>query len=400
MPNTIRKPRVSADLESAIVRTVHARGTISRIDVARALGVVPSTSGIYVDRLIERGYLLESAATSRGLGRPPVLLDLNPKGGRFIGVDFDARQVMTASVDFAQRPLVQICRTIPARATAERVLSMIEASIAEVIGKQPRNVLGIGLGVPGPIDAKRGVSLEYKFIRGWQNVPIGDRIGAAFRAPVFVENNLRSMALGELWAGEGRGLRELLCLGIRSGIGLGIIADGKLLRGAHNSAGEIGRWVVPDGLLRDQPTSLQAKKRAAPTSIEDVASVTALLDEAASRLAAGESSSLGSAGDQPSVAELLGAASAGDSLARSIVTRAAGVHGWIIHQLAALLDPERIILAGPLVDCEEYQNALNASAERLGGAELRARIVRSTLGRFAGARGAASLAFHHWKARP
>ena len=90
-----------------------------------------------------------------------------------------------------------------------------------MIGSKPDDVLGIGLGVPGPIDAERGIALDYRFIQDWRNVPIGARIGSRFDVPVFVENNLRSMALGELWCNSGAGLRDLICLGIRSGIGSG-----------------------------------------------------------------------------------------------------------------------------------------------------------------------------------
>jgi len=157
--------------------------------------LVASTAGIYVERLIQRGYLIESPQAARGLGRPPVSLDLNPRGGRFIGVDFDARQVRAVAVDFAQRPLAQVRRTIPARATTGRVLGTIENLIGELLGPRRRDVLGIGLAVPGPIDAQRGIALEYQFIRDWHNVPIGPRMAAAFGIPVFVENNLRSMAL-------------------------------------------------------------------------------------------------------------------------------------------------------------------------------------------------------------
>src|SRR5262245_30882377 len=126
MPKVVKKPHAVAALESDIIRLVRAREPISRVELARELKLVASTMGIYVDRLIERGYLTESKAAPRGLGRPPVLIELNPQGGRFIGVDFDARQILAVSVDFAHQPLVQVRRTIPALANAERVLATIE----------------------------------------------------------------------------------------------------------------------------------------------------------------------------------------------------------------------------------------------------------------------------------
>ncbi len=399
MTKVVKKPHAVADLESAMVRLVRARGSISRTELAQELKLVASTAGIYADRLIRSGYLVESKRTPRGLGRPPVLIELNPGRGRFIGVDFDARQIMTVAVDFSQRPLEQVRRTIPVRATTKRVLSTIEESIRAVMGSRRSDVLGIGLGVPGPVDADRGIALDYKFIRDWHNVEIKPRIAATFEVPVFVENNVRSMALGELWCGAGRGLRDLVCLGIRSGIGSGIIVGGKLLCGASNLAGEIGRWACPEDIL-PAPAAVRASTAAVhPRTIEDVASVTAMLAEAAMRLAQGETSALGKAGDVPTVADLLEAASSGDPLARSIVERAAFTHAWIVHQLALLLDPERMVIAGPLAEGPIYLDMLQQATARLAGPPLGSRVVRSTLGTFAGALGAAALAFHHWRPR-
>jgi predicted NBD/HSP70 family sugar kinase len=399
MPKTLKKPQAVADLESAVVRLVRAKGAVARIELSRELKLVPSTTGIYVDRLIQRGYLIESAKEARGLGRPPVLIELNPQGGRFIGVDFDARQVMAVSVDFSQRPLEQISRTIPPRATASRVLSIIEDLVAEIIGPRRREVLGIGLAVPGPIDPQRGVSREYKFIRDWHDVAVAPQISAWFQVPVHLENNLRSLALGELWCGQGRGLRHLVCLGIRSGIGSGVIIDGKLLGGARNLAGEIGRWIYPDAVSLADSSALADSTRARPRTVEDEASLTGILAEARRRLAQGQKSALGKPGDAPSVAKLLAAAAEDDELAITLVRRAARVHGWIAYQLAQLLDPERVIVAGPLVECRPYLDALEQATNELGGPDFASRVVRSTLGPFGGALGAAALAFHHWTPR-
>ena len=391
MPKVVKKPQAVANLESAIVRRVSARGAVSRIELARELGLVPSTAGIYVDRLIERGFLTESTKTERGIGRPPLLVELNPQGGRFIGVDVDARQVMAVAVDFAQRPLAETRRTLPLRATVERVIAEIAGSIAELVGARDRDVLGIGLAVPGPIDAERGVSRRYEFIRGWIDVPIRDRIAASFRAPVFVENNIRAMALGELWCGQGRGLRSLVCLGVRSGIGSGIVIDGKLLAGARNMAGEIGRWSC------SQPPRGAAESQL--ITIEDVASMTAILARAAEQLRKRRTSALGSPGDAPTAARLLEAAREGDALACELIDEAARIHGDVVHQLASLVDPQRVIVAGPLSENDAYLAALRRQASRLGGQAIGEKIVRSTLGALGGAIGAAALAFQHWKPR-
>lgn len=379
MPQVVRKPQARQNLESAVVRLIHAAGGVSRVDLARSLKLVPSTAGIYVDRLIHNKILLEAASPVRGLGRPPVVLQLNPKAGRFVGVDFDARQILAKAVDFAQQPLAEARRLIPARAGVERVLEIIGEAIEEVAGprraaaRTGRDLLGIGLGVPGPVDPERGVSLYYAHLPNWRDVPIGPHFAERFGVPTFVENNLRSMALAEHCVGHGRGLRNLVCLGVRSGIGSGILVDGKLLHGAHNTAGEIGRWVYPGA----KPT-----KDDRPTTIEDVSSVSALL----------------AAADLATVADLSAALERGDRRVVALVRQAAEVHGWVAHQLVALFDPETIVVSGPLVEHETYWSALRAAAERCGP-DAAARLRPSTLGPFAGASGAAALAFQHWKPR-
>jgi predicted NBD/HSP70 family sugar kinase len=396
MKKILKKPRAVASLESTMIRVIRARGSVSRVELARQLSLVASTAGLYVDRLIERGYLVESRKTTRALGRPPVMLELNPLGGRFIGLDFDARQIMVAAVDLAQQPLSQSRRTIPARATADRVLSMIEDVLAEAIAASNHDVLGIGLGVPGTIDPNRGVSLSYDFIPGWKNVAIGPRVAARFGLPVFVENNIRSIAVGELWSGGGRGLRDLACLGIRSGIGMGIITGGRLLGGANNRAGEIGRWACPNF-----PPANGGRRRAKPSrqTIEDMASLTAMLRTAANELASGAKSSMTEIGHSPTAGDLVAAANAGDELAARIIRAAAAIHGWVVHQLGELLDPEKIFIAGPLIEAQNYIEAVRSAAVDSGSAELGPRILPSTLGRFGGAIGAAALAFHHWTPR-
>lgn len=388
MAKVIRKLQAVANLDAAIVQLIHGGHAQSRATLARELKLVPSTAGIYVDRLIREGFLLEAATTTRTLGRPPVMIELNPEAGRFVGVDFDAQQIMAVTVDFAQQPLKQIRRTIPPKATTDRVLSIIEDAIDASIGSRRSDVLGIGLGVPGFIDAECGIARFYKFIADWRDVPIVERMARVFEVPVAVENNLRSMALAEMWMGQGRGMRNLICLGIRSGIGAGIINEGKLLRGANNLAGEVGTWTYP--------TSGSSHKS---RTVEDLASMTAVLSEAQAMLDQGVKSTMTSAAEGLTANDLLSALATDDALATKLVKQGAEIHGWIAHQLIQLLDPERIILAGPLVASDYYLNTIQQVAAAHGSASAPTVIVRSMLGPFAGALGAAALAFQHWKPR-
>src|SRR5262249_26011620 len=136
-----------------------------------------------------------------------------------------------------------------------------------------------------------------------------------------------------------------------------------------------------------------------PRTIEDIASLTAILNEAARRVDAGEQTALAEPGELPTVATLLSASQAGDRLALALLRDSARVHAWIAHQFVQLLDPQPIIVASPLVESDAYLDSLQQVAMQLGGSSLADRIARSTLGAYAGALGAAALAFHHWKPR-
>ena len=181
-------------------------------------------------------------------------------------------------------------------------------------------MLGIGVGVPGIIDPVTNVAVRYDLIRGWSNVPLGARLAKRFGVPVFLENNIRSMALAELWFGGGRGLRNFVCVGIRSGIAAGVVVNGRLLHGAQYRAGEIGHWVcpVPAALAEDAAQSRQrlavAERHAAGTG--RVAARPS--GRRATRLGAGrEDDRLAAVKDELTIDDVLAAARDGDAFALS-----------------------------------------------------------------------------------
>src|SRR5580658_8011057 len=251
------KHETIAHLEGDLLRRVRAQEGLSRIELARSLNLAPSTVGIYVDHLIQEGFLSEGKRVGTEFGRPPTALGLNAQGGRFIGVDFEARNIMATAVDFSQKPLKQFHDTIAESDSVENILKKIEHAIREVTSNDPRRVLGIGVGVPGSIDPVHGIARQYKHIRGWNNIPLVERLTGRFSVPVFLENNIRSMALAELWFGQGRGLEDFICLGMRSGIGAGIIVDGHVYHGSNNLAGEIGDWPCDGASTLEEIASLR-----------------------------------------------------------------------------------------------------------------------------------------------
>lgn len=391
-----------ADVEAEMLRRVRARGGISRVELAREMRLAPSTVGIYADRLLREGFLLEAETPGRETaGRPPTSLLLNPDGGRFIGVDLEARSLMTTLVDFSQQPLRQAHTAIRPSDSAAKILAKIEEAIDETVAGDARPVLGIGLGVPGTIDPVAGLAIRYELIRGWSDIPLGPRLAQRYGVPVFLENNIRSLAMAEMWFGGGRGLRNFVCVGIRSGIAAGVVAGRRLIHGSQHRAGEIGHWVcpVPTGFAdehlseRDPSWSWPMEAR-----LERVASVPAVLAAAQRGMEQGETTSLDSTRGELTIDDVAAAVRGGDAFALSLVRAVGRVHGWVAHQLNELFDPEKIIFAGPLADLgEPFLVTIRETARQLDSTGREPVIAQSTLGRYGGAVGAAALALDQWR---
>lgn len=181
-------------------------------------------------------------------------------------------------------------------------------------------------------------------------------------------------------------------------MGMGIVVDGRLYRGANNIAGEVGAWLVPDVAMRENrsgPPNISSTGK----TIEQLASMSAILAIATERLQSGESSIMTVNGAPLTTASYLNALRQADPLAVELAQRVAVMHGWIIHHLVMVLDPDILLLAGPLLQAPLYVEQLRAVCKEIGGEMLSSRVVPSSLGPFAGALGAAAIAVHNWTPR-
>jgi N-acetylglucosamine repressor len=392
-----------ASVESEILKKVRAHPGISRVELARKLQIAPSTVGNYTGRLITEGFLIEDPEKADfEMGRPPTALRLNPDGGQFIGMDFEARNIMAMAVDFSDRPLKQAHKNIEKTDSVQAVIEKIEQAIAEVLPDNQGRLLAIGIGVPGLVNPIKGVAVHYKYISDWQNVALAAPLAKRFGVPVYLENNARSMALAELWFGQGRGLKDWLCIGIRSGIGAGIVAGGQLQRGANHRAGEIGRWVCPKLPKAVSSFAHAGTSPATKMELQEVASVRAIIGALERARKAGKKTVLSSRTQPLTFGDVLEAARQRDQLTLQIIEVAAGALGWAVGELTLALNPSHVILAGPLTLLGEIMlRPLRECAQEVlqeSGADVPA-IVNSTMGEYSGALGAAALAVHEWKPR-
>lgn len=221
------------------------------------------------------------------------------------------------------------------------LIGLLRRSLAE--GKVPGSAIGaIGVGCGGPMLYPEG-RVSPLNIPAWRDFPLRSRLEADFGAPALVDNDAKAYALGEYWVGAGRGARCLLGMVVSTGVGGGIVQDGRLFDGAHGNAGHIGHVVVfPNG-----PRCACGARGC----LEAIASGPNLACRAAAALASGSPSQLPS---NPTGPDLEAAAAAGDRLALRLFRQAGVALGRGIAAASALLDLDRVVIGGGVANAARF----------------------------------------------
>lgn len=219
----------------------------SRADLARLLGLAPSTVSAHVQDLLDAGLLVESGeGRSRG-GRKPRLLRLPGDGGVLLAADLGAHHARLAALDSSGRPLlvrpVPIDLTIGPDALLTRITGALADVHAELGGDRP--MLAIGVGLPGPVN-RAGVVTGPSRMPGWNGFAVRAWLAERYDVPIVVDNDANLMALGEAQARGGEP-RDFVYVKAGTGIGAAVVGDGRLHRGAQGIAGDISHIRVEAG---------------------------------------------------------------------------------------------------------------------------------------------------------
>jgi glucokinase len=198
-------------------------------------------------------------------------------------------------------------------------------------------VLGIGIGAPGPIDAD-GRIYDPPNLPGFGDLSISGYIHDRFGRPTFAGNDANLAALGEHQFGAGQGVNDLVYLTISTGIGGGIISGGRLLLGARGYAAEVGHQT----LITDGPICGCGQ----PGHLEALASGPSIVRNAKERMEAGEDSTITDFGDEITSESIAEAARAGDELARELFADAGFYIGLGLVNLIHILEPQRVLIGG------------------------------------------------------
>jgi glucokinase-like ROK family protein len=236
----------SAEVE--IMRALRRHGRISRSEISNITGWSKAKASQEIRSLVDKGYLVEvGEGVSQG-GRKPRLLRINNQLGYVAGIDIGATSLDIALADVTGLILQRCSESTDVKLSPETVFGRCTELLLELIeaqGATQDQILGIGIGVPGPVDFARGVLVAPPLMPEWENFPIRDFFKKTFPAAfAVVDNDVNIMALGEQRAGDGAGIDHFIFVKIGTGIGAGIISNGKIHRGSDGCAGDIGHICV------------------------------------------------------------------------------------------------------------------------------------------------------------
>jgi predicted NBD/HSP70 family sugar kinase len=317
-----------------VIEVLRALGRTSQADIARTTGLSRTTVSTLVAELKDAGQVFEvdgRAPGARG-GRPGVQLVLHDAPGAVVGIDFGHSHVQVAVADLAHNVLAERTQEMDVNHRAEEALDASARMVDEVLveaGIDRALVTCAGIGIPGPVDRARGAVGSATILPGWLGLQIADAMRGRLGLPVEIENDANCGALAELTWGAGRDCSSFAYIKAATGIGAGIIIDGRLLRGASGTAGEIGHTTL------DQAGALcYCGNRGCLETVASGPAIIRLVSEARQ--------------EAPNLARVIELAASGDVRCRRAISDAGREIGVAVAGLCNLINPERVIIGGLL----------------------------------------------------
>ncbi len=316
---------------------------MSRDALATASSFSKTRANAAVAELLEQGLLEQTGEQVPTGGRRAETLRLSRSLGVLIGVAVGATGLEVGILSPDLTVLAHHSEPADVRVGPGPVLSRIRTLMHELLaqcGVSPRQVIGIGIGLPGPVDFDSGQLVSPPLMPLWDGYSIRDDLAVDFSAPVFVDNDVNVMALGELWRMQ-RSLQNFLVVKVGTGVGCGIVCHGQVYRGANGSAGDVGHiCVVPDGPRCHCGNLGCVETMAAGPAIARMAT------EAAE------------AGQSPLLARLLAergslrlqdvaeASRAGDMAANQVIQRSGALVGQMLASVVNFFNPSHVFIGG------------------------------------------------------
>ncbi|MBO9610710.1 MAG: ROK family glucokinase [Paenibacillaceae bacterium] len=314
-------------------------------------------------------------------------------GNIYIGVDMGGTAIKVGICDESGKLLHTYEGATGTEFGSDEVLDRMAKYVRKIVEDSPfewDQVAGIGAGIAGFLDIPQGfVKLSANL--GWRNVPVKQILEQKLGKPVTIDNDANVAALGEAWSGAGAGIPNVVCYTLGTGVGGGIIINGKIYQGFNGMAGELGHLqIVPD---------LEAIGCGCGQSgcLETVSSATGIIRMANDAVERGDKTTLSLVGEPITAKHVFDEARSGDEVSMRIVNRAAYYLGRSMAMLAVIVNPQRFILGGGVSKAGEIlfqpirENFKKYAPE---AAQEGVEIVPAVLGNDAGVVGAAGLNLH------
>ncbi len=371
---------------------------LSRTDIAEELGLTRAGVTIIVNDLIDNGIILEKESRTTPSGRPPVVLELNPRCGLVAAVDMGATHLSVALGDNLARIIEETERPFRIADGPEKCLEEVNQTLQEVAAKCKvaiKDLSAVGVSVPGPVVTDAGMVMSPPIMPGWDRYPIRDTLEKLWDVSVTINNDADLGALGEWAYGAGRGEEDLAFIKVGSGIGAGLIINRHIFVGSTGSAGEIGHLTIDENGPRCTCGNYGC--------LEAFASGRAIEIQAQKLVESGKRTLLANPHRKNiSVRDVADAARRGDLEAQEILNRAGEFIGIAIAGLINLLNPSVVIIGGGVAEVGDLLTApirKMVKERSLRASEHAVRITTAMLGRRSSLIGAmvqaTSLAIHN-----
>jgi N-acetylglucosamine repressor len=386
--------------QSTLLNLIRTHAPISRPQLATLSGLSLVTVTKIVSNLLERHLVLERDYAESTGGRRAGLLEVNPEGGFVMGLIPQPDSLTAVIVNLSSELIYSRHWAVPLHENYPQALDLIAQCVEELLaasGIAAEKIIGAGFGMSGLIDAERGLCIDASLM-GWKNVEISRPLEERLGIPIFVDNDVNCLAIYEKLFGQGQPYDHFLVVAIGRGVGLGIVTNGDLYRGAFGGAGEFGHTAIVSndgrfcacgnrgcletyvsfpGIIKNYQEYVQATLPGMPASTQEMM----LLD-------------------------IVERARGGDQAAQAAMRRAGTLLGISLANLVNIFNPECIVLSSPDINILTDDLFVGAMHQEIKlhlfsqmGRDLRFFTVEQP-GYESWARGAGSLVLRHFFVSP